>query len=302
MVAPTGGRGIARAAGARGLSVAPVLGFAGGCLGVAAAVDLAPLLQARTPRIARAATELLDVALRAGREGRLPGTVERRRLLAAGALAAFAAGWVVAGPLAGALAATLGPTAVARGLRAARERYQGEVDRDSAAIALALADALGGGHSLRGAVAEAARGLQGAGGRELRRTAAELALGARTDAALESLRARARSHGVDTIVAAALLQRRSGGDLARLLRDCSRALEDAARLRQEARAATAQARFTGLIVVLLPLGGALLAELASPGYLSGLAGSFLTAWLAGLAIVMQVIAAVLIRRLGRVRE
>ena len=284
------------------MSLAPLLGFAGGCLGAAAAVDLAPLIRERAPRLARAAGELVDVALRAGREGRVPGTVERRRLLAAGAAAAFCGGWVLAGPLAGVLLATLGPTTVSRALRAARERYRAEVDGDAAAIAVALADALGGGHSLRGAVGEAARGLHGAGGRELRRTAAELALGARTDDALESLRARARSHGVDTIVAAALLQRRSGGDLARLLRDCARALEDAARLRQEARAATAQARFTGLIVVLLPLGGALLAELASPGYLSGLAGSFLTAWLAGLAFVMQAVAAVLIRRLGRVRE
>ena len=283
------------------MTVAPLLGFAGGCLGAAALVELAPLVRARAPRLVRFATELLDVALRAGREGRAPGALERRRLLAAGALAAFCGGWVLAGPVGGILVATLGPSAVARALRAARERYRREVDGDSAAIALALADALGGGHSLRGAVAEAARGLHGAGGRELRRTTAELALGARTDDALDSLRARARSHGVDTIVAAALLQRRSGGDLARLLRDCARALEDAARLKQEARAATAQARFTGLIVVLLPLGGALLAELASPGYLSGLAGSFLTAWLAGLALVMQVVASVLIRRLGRVR-
>ena len=85
------------------------------------------------------------------------------------------------------------------------------------------------------------------------------------------MRARIRGHAIDTIVAAALLQRDAGGDLARLLRDCARAAEDAARLAREARAATAQARFTGLIVVLLPLGGALLAELASPGYLRGLA-------------------------------
>ena len=54
-------------------------------------------------------------------------------------------------------------------------------------------------------------------------------------------------------------------------------------------------------MVLLPLGGALLAELASPGYLGRLAGSFLTAWLGGLALVMQVVAALLIRRLGKVR-
>ena len=67
------------------------------------------------------------------------------------------------------------------------------------------------------------------------------------------------------------------------------------------RAATAQARFTGLVVILLPLGGALLAELASPGFIAGLWSSFLTAWLVGLALAMQVVAAVLIRRLGRVR-
>ena len=67
------------------------------------------------------------------------------------------------------------------------------------------------------------------------------------------------------------------------------------------RSATAQARFTGVVVVLLPLGGALLAELASPGFVLGLASSFLTAWLVGIAVVLQVVAAVAIRRLGRVR-
>ena len=94
-------------------------------------------------------------------------------------------------------------------------------------------------------------------------------------------------------------KRTTGGDLARLLRESARGLEDQARLEGEVRAATAQARFTALIVVLLPFGGALLAELASPGWLAGLAGSFLTVWLVGLALGLQVIAAVLIHRLGR---
>ena len=151
-------------------------------------------------------------------------------------------------------------------------------------------------------MAEAARGgVPGAAGRELRRLAGELALGSRTDDALEALRVRVGSERIDTLVAACLLQRRAGGDLARLLRECARAFEDQARLLDEARAATAQARFTGVVVVLLPLGGALLSELASPGYLRGLAGSFLTLWLGGLALVLQVVAAVLIRRLARVR-
>ena len=55
------------------------------------------------------------------------------------------------------------------------------------------------------------------------------------------------------------------------------------------------------LVVLMPVGGGLLAELASPGWFLGLWSSFLTAWLVGIALVLQVAAAVLTRRLGRVR-
>ena len=217
---------------------------------------------------------------------------------------AFCLGLLAAGPLPAVALGAGAPWLVSRALRMGRERYRQQVDEGASAIALALADALGGGHSLRGALGEAAvgGGVHGAAGRELERVAGELALGARTDAGLDALRARVRSHRVDTLVAACLLQRRTGGDLARLLRDCAASFEDQARLEDEVRAATAQARFTGVVVVLLPLGGALLAELASPGYLRGLAGSFLTLWLGGLALVMQAVAALLIRRLARVGE
>ena len=52
--------------------------------------------------------------------------------------------------------------------------------------------------------------------------------------------------------------------------------------------------------MLLPLGGGLLAELASPGWFAGLWSAFLTAWLVGIAVVLQATAAVLMR-LARVR-
>jgi tight adherence protein B len=282
-----------------------LLAFTSGVCALFGAVWLAGegvrLMRARAPRAASAVGALAETVVRVGREGRDPGALERRRLLVAGAFAALGVGVFVAGARAGVVAAVAGPFVLSRVLRARRERYRVAVEEGAAEIAIAVSDALAGGHSLRGAVGTAARSLVGPPGRELRRVDAELSLGARTDDALEAMRARIRGHGVDTIVAACLLQREAGGDLARLLRDCARAADDAARLAREARAATAQARFTGLLVVLLPLGGALLAELASPGYLRGLASSFLTAWLAGLAIVLQVVAAVLIRRLSRVR-
>jgi tight adherence protein B len=281
------------------------LAFAAGALGAAAAIDLTRELAVaaggRAPGAARSVARLLDTVLRAGREGRDPGAAERRRLLVAGGAAALLAGWVVAGPAVGIAAAVAGPVALARLLRSRRERYRAAAGTGATMLATALADALGGGHSVRGAIAAAAPGIGGPAGAELRRVASELELGARTDDALEAMRRRLRSHGIDTIVAALLLQRASGGDLARLLRDCARSLEEEARVDADARAATAQARFTGLIVVLLPLGGALLAELATPGFVMSLTSSFLTAWLGGLALALQVVAAVLIRRLGRVR-
>ncbi len=282
-----------------------ILTFLAAAAGLGACAELGARLPAavagRGPRIARGLAGLVDVLVRLGREGRAPGAAERRRLLLAGAVGAFVAGTALAGPVPGLALAAAGPWAVARVLAARRRRYRRAVDAGVAQMALALADALSGGHSLRGAIAEAAGGVDGAAGHELRRAAGELAAGATTDEALEAMRSRAPSARLDALVAACLLQRRAGGDLARLLRENARAMEDQSRLEDEVGAATAQARFTGLIVVMLPLGGGLLAELASPGWFAGLWSTFLTAWLVGIAVVLQVAAAVLMRRLGRVR-
>jgi tight adherence protein B len=287
------------------VSPAVALAFAGGAAAGLAAAELGgglvSMLFVRAPRWLRALAALVEALARAGREGRDPGALERRRLLLGGAVCAFVAGAVTLGPLAGALFAAAGPSAVARLLAARRRRYRAAVDAGVAEMAVAVADAIGGGRSLRSAIEDAAAGVGGAAGHELRRTAAELTAGAATQDALEAMRARVRTPRMDTLVAACLLQSRVGGDLAGLLREGARAMEDQARLEEEVRSATAQARFTALVVVLLPVGGALLAELASPGWFAGLWSSFLTAWLVGIALVLQTAAALLMRRLGRVR-
>jgi tight adherence protein B len=287
------------------VSAATGFAFLAGAAGIVGVLDLlhrVPVgLSRRGPAIARSLAGLVDVLVRIGREGRNPGAVERRRLLLAGAVVAFLTGFALGGPLPALVLAGGGPWLVSRALRARRERYRRAVDGGAAQIAVAIADALGGGHSVRGSLAEAAGSVDGAAGHELHRVAAELAAGAPTEGALESMRERVRSPRVDAVVAACLLQHRAGGDLARLLRHSARSMEEQARLEGEVHAATAQARFTGLLVALLPLGGAVLAELASPGWFAGLWSSFLTAWLVGIALILQLVAALLMRRLGRVR-
>src|SRR3954453_13184521 len=249
---------------------ASVFAFLAAAAGVCAVVDLAPPL---APRVfigrdgLRTATDGFALA---GREGRDPATAERRRLLAGGSVSALGAGWVVFGPPGGLLAALVAPAIASRVLRGRRARYRAAVDAGSAEIAIALSDALSGGHSLRGSIVSASTSLPGAPGHELRRVAAELELGAATDDALEAMRRRVGSPGIDVIVAGALLQRRAGGDLAALLRTSARAFEDETRLIGEVKAVTAQARFTGLVVVLMPIEGAVVAGLGSPGFVAGL--------------------------------
>jgi tight adherence protein B len=113
------------------------------------------------------------------------------------------------------------------------------------------------------------------------------------------LRSRARAHAWDTLVAAILLQRDAGGDLATLLRELAVAGEAAERAGRDARTATAQARFTAWLVLGLPPGAALLAELGSPGFLAGLVATPLSAWLAATALLLQAVALVCVLRLAR---
>jgi tight adherence protein B len=252
-------------------------------------------------RAVAALERALEPLVRAGHEGRAPTRPERRRLALLATCALAAAGWLLGGFALGALAAVLGPALVMAAVRARRRRYARSVGRGAAGAARALADAVGAGHSIRGAIAIAAGGLDGASGHELRTTARALKLGDPTPQALEALRRRAADPAWDAIVAGILLQRDAGGDLAGLLRSQAAALEAADRIGRDARAATAQARFTAWLVLGLPPAGAMLTELASPGFAASLVANPLSTWLAALAALLQLTALAAIARLTRDR-
>jgi tight adherence protein B len=281
------------------MSAASILAFGAGVAGVLGAWEA--LVVAERSRLVAGLGRVVEPLARAGREGRAPTRPERRRLalLAAGALAA--AGWLTGGARLGALSAVGGPAVAVALVRARRRRYARELRRGASGVARALADAVGAGHSIRGAIGAAADGTPGPAGNELRAAARALVLGEPTTAVLERLRRRAADPAWDAIVAGILLQREAGGDLAGLLREQASALEAADRIERDARAATAQARFTARLVLLLPAGAALLAELASPGLVRGLLDHPLSVWLVGMAAILQATAILAIARLARAR-
>jgi tight adherence protein B len=273
------------------------MAFAAAVLGVAGAWDV--LAAVERVRIAAWLEAAVRPLRRARREGRLPSGSERRRLtvLACGCL--LAAGWIVAGPAIGVLACVAGPAASGALVASRRRAYAQRLASEAAAAARALAAPLAAGRSVRSAVGEAARGLTGPAAHELRRADAALAAGVPTERALEELRARARSRAWDTLVAAILVQRDAGGDLPGLLRELAASQEAAARADHDARAATAQARFTARLVAGLPAVALALAELGSPGFIAGLLTNPLSLVLVVLAAGLQLMAFVAVRAITR---
>jgi tight adherence protein B len=249
-------------------------------------------------RVAAALGRVVAPVVRAGREGVEPTAPERRRLAVIAAAGLAVAGWLLGGAVAAALAAVAGPALAMGAVRARRRRFRAALAASAPSVARALADALSAGHAVRGALGLAAGGVTGPAAHELGAAARALRLGAPTGAVLERLRRRAGSPAWDSIVAAILLQRDAGGDLPALLRELAGALEAAARQDRDALAATAQARFTARIVLVLPLGAALLAELAHPGFLAGLLANPVSAFLTCLALALQAIALLSVRRLA----
>jgi tight adherence protein B len=244
----------------------------------------------------------LEPLLRAGREGYSPSTPERRKLAVLGAGSAIAAGWFVGGAAVALPLAVAGPGLAAWGISSRRARYRAAVERALPAVAAAIADSLTAGRTLRASFPAAATSLDGPPAVELTRLGAELDLGAPTADAIAAWRQRMRSPRVDSFAAAVLSQRLSGGDLAGLLRRFAAGAAERDRVAEDAKAATAQARFTGLLVVAMPTGGALFAELIQPGFLLGVLRAPASAFLLALAAALQLAGFVAIRRLSQVPE
>jgi tight adherence protein B len=270
---------------------------AGGLLALAAREALLA-----SPAAAQWLRAALEPLRRAGEEGYAPSTRERRRLVALGTGAAIVGGWFLGGLTLALPLAVAGPAGVGWAIGSRRRRYRRAVERSLPEVATAIADSLSAGRSLRASLPAAVASLDGPPATEMARLGAELDLGAPTVAVVEGWRRRMRSERVDAFAAALLSQRLAGGDLAGLLRSFAAGAEERERVAEDARSATSQARFTGLLVVAMPTGGALFAELLQPGFLAKLLASPPAAVLLALAAALQIAGFVAIRRLAQVAE
>ena len=242
----------------------------------------------------------LEPLRRARRAGYLPTSDERFRLALLFSFAAILSGWWLVGPVAGTLLAVLAPMTIGWLISRARRRYRRSVERALPEVARAIADCLSAGHSPRGALIAATASLEGPVQSEFQTMRYELEAGAATTDAIRSLAARFGSARVDAFATALISQRLAGGDLAALLRRFAEGAAERDRVAEDARSATAQARFTGYLVVAMPAGAALFTELLRPGFFGSIVASVPALILVGLSLLLQLFGFILISRLARI--
>jgi tight adherence protein B len=286
-----------------GLPVALLAGMAA-ALGVAAIWEAfaGPKTEIAGPGLRAWFVSTIEPLRRARLEGYLPTSDERFRLALLFGLAAIAGGWWLAGPAAGAVLAVGAPLVAGWLISRGRRRYRRAVEGSLPDVARAIADCLSAGHSPRGAIIAATASLEGPVRSEFQTMRYELEAGTPTTDAIHELAGRFGSQRVDAFATALVSQRLAGGDLAALLRRFAEGAAERDRVAEDARSATAQARFTGYLVVAMPAGAALFTELLRPGFFGSIATSVPALILVGLSIVLQLAGFILISRLARIGE
>jgi len=96
---------------------------------------------------------------------------------------------------------------------------------------------------------------------------------------------------------ALILQRETGGNLAEILDGTAAVIRDRFRILRDVRTLTAQSRMSGGILILLPLAMAMVVMTMAPEYLRGLWEDPQGKYLIPVAVVLQVIGFVAMRRI-----
>jgi tight adherence protein B len=250
------------------------------------------------PRLGNGAERWKLIARQLLHEGRIDDSFGGRRFLAASLAVGAAGGFIALGLFGIPVGMTIAPFGLRAAVRSRRRRYAAKIDSCAAELALALASSLAAGRSVRGALLTAGVATPEPLASELDRAAVDLTLGGSIVDALASLRSRTNSSRIESLAGAIELHRGSGGDLVRLMRELADAFRARDRALRDAHSASAQARFTAIVVAAIPVVVFVVLELASPGSVSGALTLLPTAMMLGVSIAMMAFGVLLAHRIG----
>lgn len=162
-----------------------------------------------------------------------------------------------------------------------------------------ISNSLRSGFAFTQAVEMAAKQIQPPIQDELHQFLQDNALGARSDEALLALVERTGSYDVDMMVTTIIVQRTTGGNLSEILDNVAETIRERERLQGEIRAMTSQQRLTGLVLTFYPPALGLLLLALAPHLMKVMIEEPLGRVLLIVAVILQVIGAIVIRRILR---
>ena len=163
-----------------------------------------------------------------------------------------------------------------------------------------LSTALKSGYSFLQAVEAAAREMQPPISTEFRRVLREMNLGADSEDCLLAMAQRLNNYDLDLVVSAVLIQRKSGGNLAEVLDRVGATMRERIRIRGEIKTLTAQGRYSGWVIGLLPVVLVLLLSAINREYMSPLYETKTGLLMLGVAASGEVVGFFMINRLVKV--
>lgn len=189
------------------------------------------------------------------------------------------------------------PTIIVRRRAAARgARFNGQVADTIELIASSLRSGFGFMQSLELASREQPEPIAG----EFRQVIREVDLGVSVEEALERLVARTHDEDLELVVQAVLVLRRVGGDIGDVLGRIAEMIRDRIRVRGEIHTLTAQMRMSSWIVGILPLALGAVTAIIQPEQMAVLFTEPVGQVLVAVALTLQVIGFMVIRRVSNI--
>jgi tight adherence protein B len=164
-----------------------------------------------------------------------------------------------------------------------------------------LSNGLKAGYSLPQALDSVARNTTPPISEELGRVTREMSVGASLEQSLLNMVKRVASDDLDLLITAILIHKSVGGNLALVLDNISHTIRQRVMVKGQISALTAQARASGWIISLLPIGVAAILYVIAPTYFRTLTSDPWGVALLVLAGVMIVIGNIFIRRITSIR-
>jgi tight adherence protein B len=164
-----------------------------------------------------------------------------------------------------------------------------------------MTSALRAGHSIGRAFQLVASEAPDPVGMEFRRTFEEQNLGLPMKEALMNMTQRIDSVDLKLFITAVVIQRESGGNMTEILSKISHTIRERFRLLGQIKVFTAQGRFTGWILGTLPIALGFIVSVFNPDYIMLLFQEPLGQYMIGLAVFLQVVGFIFIRKIVRMK-